>query len=94
MHEALGTSLLEAQSCGVPVLAFNTGGIPEALSQGKTGYLFDDFKILKEQLENVLTNKEKLNFFKQNARPFILEGFSVEKMLSDTEELYGNLVKE
>ena len=94
MHEALGTSLLEAQSCGVPVLAFNTGGIPEALSQGKTGYLFDNFKILEEQLESVLTDKVKLNFFKQNTRPFILEKFSVEKMLHDTEILYDNLVKE
>ncbi len=53
-HEALGTSLLEAQSCGVPVLAANVGGIPEALEEGKTGYLFDDFDMLEKQLNNIL----------------------------------------
>ncbi len=93
MHEALGTSLLEAQSCGVPVLAFNTGGIPEALNQEKTGYLFDNFDMLEEQLKELLKNQDKLNFLKQNARPFIQRLFSVDKMMNDTEHLYDDLVK-
>ncbi len=92
-HEALGTSLLEAQSCGVPVVASNVGGIPEALKVDVTGYLFDDFKILENQLNELLNNEEKLNYFKSNARDFILKTFSVEKMMEDTTKLYNELAK-
>lgn len=91
-HEALGTSLLEAQSCGVPVIASNVGGIPEALKDGETGYLFDDFDMLERQLNNILVDESKLSKFKSNARSFILKTFSVEKMMEDTKKLYKELV--
>ena len=90
-HEALGTSLLEAQSCGVPVLGSNVGGIPEALIDGQTGYLFNDFNDLENRLNELIDNKEKLNTFKNNARNFILTKFSVEKMMEDTIKLYKEL---
>lgn len=90
-HEALGTSLLEAQSCGVPVLASNTGGIPEALKNGETGMLFDNFDMLESQFNDILKNGEKLQRFRQNCRKFILEKFSVEKMMDDTKKLYREL---
>jgi glycosyltransferase involved in cell wall biosynthesis len=91
-HEALGTSLLEAQSCGVPVVASNVGGIPEALSEGETGYLFDDFDMLEKQLNDILKDEKKLLELKSNTRAFILKTFSVEKMMDDTKKLYKELV--
>lgn len=91
-HEALGTSLLEAQSCGVPVVASNVGGIPEALDENSTGLLFDDFDMLEDQLRMLLNDEEKLQQFKANCRKFIIEKFSVEKMMKDTEKLYKELV--
>ena len=33
--------VLEAQACGVPIIAFATGGIPEALTHGETGFLIN-----------------------------------------------------
>ena len=92
-HEALGTSLLEAQSCGVPVLASNTGGIPEALDEGRTGYLFNDFNELEQRLVALMDNKALLDGMKRNCRPFIEEKFSVEKMVSYTQKLYEELVE-
>jgi phosphatidylinositol alpha-1,6-mannosyltransferase len=38
--EGLGLALLEAQGRGLPVLAARTGGIPEAVAEGRTGLLF------------------------------------------------------
>ena len=37
--EALGMVFLEAQSCGLPVVAFDNCGIPEIMHHGKTGFL-------------------------------------------------------
>jgi glycosyltransferase involved in cell wall biosynthesis len=39
IRESLGMVFLEAQSCGRPVVAFNNGGIPEVVQNGKTGFL-------------------------------------------------------
>ncbi|THB77342.1 MAG: glycosyltransferase family 1 protein [Desulfobacteraceae bacterium] len=37
--EALGMVFLEAQSCGLPVVAFDNCGVPEAVADTKTGFL-------------------------------------------------------
>jgi glycosyltransferase involved in cell wall biosynthesis len=40
-NEGLPLSLLEAQACGVPVLAAPTSGIPEIVHDSVTGYLIE-----------------------------------------------------
>jgi len=39
--EGFGLVFLEASSCGKPVIGANTGGIPDTIVHGKTGYLVD-----------------------------------------------------
>src|SRR3712207_2987608 len=45
IYEPLGIVNLEAMACGAAVVATNTGGIPEVVVDGETGYLvpFDDY---------------------------------------------------
>ncbi|MEN8200402.1 MAG: glycosyltransferase family 4 protein [Thermodesulfobacteriota bacterium] len=43
IRESLGMVFLEAQSCGLPVVAFDNGGIPEVVQRGKTGLLTKPF---------------------------------------------------
>jgi glycosyltransferase involved in cell wall biosynthesis len=92
-EEALGTSILEASSAGVPVIGSKVGGIPECVREDKNGLLFEAMNVedLKEKLLELIDNKEKLDFYKQNARKFIEENFSVEKMVKETESLYDEL---
>lgn len=40
-HEPFGLVLIEAMSCGLPVVSFNTGGPIEIVQEGKTGYLVE-----------------------------------------------------
>jgi N-acetyl-alpha-D-glucosaminyl L-malate synthase BshA len=94
--EALGTALLEAQSCGVPVVASRVGGIPECINEGKTGFLFEKENIadLREKLLKLIENKNLREKFSKNARKWIENNFSTEKMVKDTEKLYERILSE
>lgn len=40
-QESFGLAALEAMSCGVPVIAARSGGLPELVVHGETGFLFE-----------------------------------------------------
>ena len=41
--EAFGYVMIESQSCGTPVIAFNRGSVPEIVKHGKTGFVVPEF---------------------------------------------------
>lgn len=41
-QEPFGLSMIEANACGTPVIAFNRGSVPEIVIDGKTGYIVDN----------------------------------------------------
>jgi glycosyltransferase involved in cell wall biosynthesis len=43
IRESLGMVYLEAQSCGLPVVAFDNGGISEVVAHGESGFLTPPF---------------------------------------------------
>ncbi|MDW5416683.1 glycosyltransferase [Iodobacter sp. CM08] len=59
--EAFGIVLLEAAASGVPVLASRSGGMPEALIENETGYLFEpgNFNELADKLNYVLAQSNE-----------------------------------
>ena len=93
--EALGTSLLEASSCGIPCIGSKVGGIPECIIDNETGFLFENqnVKELKEKLEKLIFNKDLRIRFGKSARELIEKNFSVSSMVKKTEDLYESLVK-
>lgn len=55
--EGLPYSALEALACGVPILASRVGGLPDAVNEDATGWLFDagDLKTALAKLERWMT---------------------------------------
>jgi len=45
IRESLGMVYLEAQSCGLPVVAFADGGVPEVVADEVSGYLIRPFDV-------------------------------------------------
>jgi glycosyltransferase involved in cell wall biosynthesis len=44
-NESFGFALAEGMAMGLPVVAFNVGGIPEVVKHNKTGFLLDPYNV-------------------------------------------------
>lgn len=81
--EDFGMTVVEAQLCGTPVIAYRGGGYLETVIEGKTGVFFDEYSVegLKEALRKLKTQNLKLKIEEiiNNAKRFSKERF-VEEM--------------
>jgi glycosyltransferase involved in cell wall biosynthesis len=72
--EAYGLAYLEAQAAGLPVVAMNVAGVPEAVENGVTGLLTpgDDAGAFANAIEQLLTNNAQRTSMGHAARQMIL----------------------
>ena len=94
LNEALSNVLLESMAAGAPTVATRVGGTPEALIDGTTGLLVPpgDARAIAEAVSRLLTDRVLANYLGQGARQFIRDHFSVDRMVSATENLYLELL--
>ncbi len=73
--EGLGIVYLEASACGVPVIAGNSGGAPDAVQEGVTGYVVDgeDRAALVERVVALLTDPVQAKRMGSAGRAFVEE---------------------
>lgn len=87
-QESFGVSVLEASSCGKPVIASKVGGLTETIRDGETGVLVDseDHEALCEAILVLAQDKELRNRLGKQGRDFVLDAFDwnmiLEKMKS------------
>ncbi len=85
---------IEASACGVPVVAFDVGGISDIVDHGNTGFLVKAFDIDDFAAGTcwVLSDEVRLNQLKIKARLRAIETWSYERVAKQYLELYRNLV--
>jgi glycosyltransferase involved in cell wall biosynthesis len=87
--ETLGLVLLEAMAAGCPVVACRAGGVPDAVQDGATGFLFEpeDAEGLVKAVARALGCKADLDRVREDARREV-EQFSWESATDRLREMY------
>jgi phosphatidylinositol alpha-1,6-mannosyltransferase len=87
--EGLGIVYLEASACGLPVLAGNSGGAPDAVLLNKTGLVVDgtDNKQIAKAAIELLTNVESSQRMGLAGRQWIIDNWRWELWSKDFEDL-------
>lgn len=90
IEEGLGLALMEAMACGIPAIGSNIGGIPTLIQDRDRGLLVQprDVDGLAEAIILYLQDSVTARRYAQNARVFIAQNFSHEKMITQTERIY------
>lgn len=68
-HEDFGIAPIEAQACGVPVIAYGKGGALETIKDGETGLFFSDQTT--DSLEKTMTVFSSQDFSPKNIRNWV-----------------------
>lgn len=92
LEDNLPNTILESLACGTPVVAFSTGGIPELIDHGQTGYLATTGSAaeLTDGLALLLTQPD-LETLRQNARHTAQTRFSEPVVAASFAKLYADV---
>ena len=84
----LPTSLLEAMSCGLPVVSTKNCAIPEVVTHGYNGFLSNDEKELRKYCVELLNNPSLAKEMGNNARQTILQNFQEQRFIEDWKNIF------
>lgn len=92
--ESFGLAALEAMSCGVPVVSSNAGGLPEVVTHGETGYLYDvgDYGAMAEAAAGIAFDNEKHSQMSKAARQRAVNQFDIDRIVDQYEEIYRRTI--
>jgi len=89
--EGLPNVIIEAQSLGIPVVATAAGGVEETFENGVTGFSVHEHipSRVAEKVSMLLTEKDVVKRIRDRAPGMIRERFSIDRMISETIDVYG-----
>jgi colanic acid/amylovoran biosynthesis glycosyltransferase len=92
--EGLPIALYEAQATGLPVVAFSSAGIPEAVVHEKTGLLAPerDWRQLGEYLALLLKNADLRGKFSRAGREQAEQKFNIQRQTASLERIYNEVI--
>lgn len=91
--ETFGIVALEAMIAGKPVIASRIGGLPDVISDGETGLLFDpgDSTMLRDQLQKLLDSPDMRSRMGVAGQRRAVDCFSSETVIAELESIYMHL---
>ncbi|BAU56186.1 glycosyltransferase family 4 protein [Mucilaginibacter gotjawali] len=94
IEDNLPNTVMESLACGTPVVAFNTGGLPDMVDHQQNGYLaeFKSAADFAAGINFILTSNKKAEL-SANARKKVMENFTNEIVASKYMDVYRSIVK-
>jgi glycosyltransferase involved in cell wall biosynthesis len=85
---------LEAMASEVPVIGTNTGGMPEVVIDGESGYLFDvgDIDAMAQCAIEILSDDELRRKLGRQGREVAVERFDERKIVPRYREFYERVI--
>lgn len=95
-YESFGLSALEAMACGVPVVASNTGGLPEVVEDGVSGFLHTPGNVdaMAASIRKLLSDDETAKKMGAAARERASSKFRREALLPVWEAYYERILSQ
>lgn len=95
ISDALPTSVIEAQSLGLPCIVSNVGGLPEAVKNNSSGIVsdFNNLDKIVDQTINLWRDNNKYFNFSEEAINHANKNFSMEVEFEKLKNLYINILE-
>jgi glycosyltransferase involved in cell wall biosynthesis len=93
-NEGMPLSLIQAGMAGIPVVATDVGSVGEVVINGKSGIVTEiNIQKLADGLEFLEKDEVRRNEFGKAAHDHTVEKFSIQRLVSDHEKLYKDLMR-
>jgi len=94
-EEGFSNAILEAMAAGLPVVACDVGGNPEAVTDGETGRMVPsrDAAAFASAIAEFLADPEKRKAMGEAGRRRAIGRFSLDRMVGEMESLYESLAR-
>jgi len=94
LEDNLPNTVMEALSCGTPVVAFRSGGVTEMVDHLDTGYLVQngDVREFAQGIAAVL-NEKNYEVMRERCRKKVIENYSERIVVKKYDDLYRQLVE-
>ena len=85
--EPFGLVMIEAMACGTPVIAYNSGSVPEVMEDGVTGFIVEGLDDAAKSVSRVC------DVSRARCRNTFERRFAASRMASDYIEIYKRLIE-
>ena len=94
--ESFGVAAIEASAMGIPVIASRIGGLPEVVTDEKTGFLIPpkNHKILASKIIYLLQNPSLQTELGKHGREFVMQNYLLAKCGIKMSAIYDRLLAE
>jgi glycosyltransferase involved in cell wall biosynthesis len=94
-QEGMGSSLLDAMACKLPIVATKVGGIPEVVTHGKTGLLVapKNARALARAILSLYSDRDLASQLGQKGYEAVHEKFSAQAMADKIIHVYEGLAR-
>ncbi len=95
IRESLGMVYLEAQACGLPVVAFENAGVPEAVKDGVTGLLVPAFdaKAFEEAIARFLNDVQLRRRMGRAAQSYVRQNHNLNRNYRQIDRILQAIVQ-